>query len=397
MIEFSEAIQIVRSNFIDPGCERTPLHLSAGRYLAEEIKADRDTPPFNKSAVDGFACRAEDLSNQLKIIETIQAGHMPAKSVSRGECSRIMTGAMVPYGADAVVMVEECIVDGDIMHYLGRGVKDNICKKGEDIRMGEVAISTGVLINSAHIAVMASMGVVEPLVKKALKVGILSTGDEIVEPRESPTTVQIRNSNGWQLYSQAIMAGTDAAYLGIIKDNPETTIQIIRDGIEKCDALILTGGVSMGDFDYVPQSLTILGFDILFDRVAVQPGKPSTFAILRDESGSVAKVVFALPGNPVSSYLQFEILVKSWIASSSGAEDPVARIQLPLAQEYVRKNNSREALIPGVVKENGVFEPLSYNGSAHILAMGRANAVAVIPIGISQLAAGSPVGVILLR
>ncbi len=397
MITFSEALNIVKHNTIKTESERVPLSSAMGRSLAQTVYADRDTPPFNKSAVDGFACREEDLREKLEIVETIPAGYEPSVKVERGKCSRIMTGAMLPTGADTVVMVEDCIVEDNYMLYRGGKGRDNICIKGEDMSQGSVAISRGTLIGAAHIAILASMGVPDPLVFRKIKIGILSTGDEIVEPDAIPSTVQIRNSNGWQLYAQALSAGAEASYLGIAKDERGDVEKSIREGLKSNDALIITGGVSMGDFDYVPETLEALGFTILFNKVAVQPGKPSTFAVLRDENGVVIKVIFALPGNPVSCYLQFQLLVKEWLRSSSESSSQGIWTKLPIAREFKRKNTSRLAFVPGKISADGEFETLSYNGSAHILAMGDATAVASIPVGKGELNKGDAVTVFILE
>ena len=397
MITFSEALNIVKHNTIKTESERVPLSSAMGRSLAQTVYADRDTPPFNKSAVDGFACREEDLREKLEIVETIPAGYEPSVKVERGKCSRIMTGAMLPTGADTVVMVEDCIVEDNYMLYRGGKGRDNICIKGEDMSQGSVAISRGTLIGAAHIAILASMGVPDPLVFRKIKIGILSTGDEIVEPDAIPSTVQIRNSNGWQLYAQALSAGAEANYLGIAKDERGDVEKSIREGLKSNDALIITGGVSMGDFDYVPETLEALGFTILFNKVAVQPGKPSTFAVLRDENGVVIKVIFALPGNPVSCYLQFQLLVKEWLRSSSESSSQGIWTKLPIAREFKRKNTSRLAFVPGKISADGEFETLSYNGSAHILAMGDATAVASIPVGKGELNKGDAVTVFILE
>jgi len=396
MIQFSEALDIVKANTINPGTERVPLSLALGRSLAETIFADRDTPPFNKSAVDGFACKAESLDAKLEIVETIPAGYEPKICLKKGECSRIMTGAMLPIGADTIVMVEDCTVDGNYMYYKGVTTRDNICRMGEDMAEGDVAIASGTLIGAPHIAILASMGVPNPLVYKKIKMGILSTGDEIVEPQVSPGKVQIRNSNGWQIYAQAIASGVYASYLGIAKDIKDSVKSSILDGIKSNDILIITGGVSMGDFDYVPETLEELGFKILFNKVAVQPGKPSTFAILK-EKDNISKVVFALPGNPVSSLLQFQLLVKEWIYSSMESKSKAIWTKIPISLDFKRKNSSRLSFIPGKITESGEFEPLSYNGSAHILAMGDANAVASIPIGTSQIQKGENVTIFILE
>lgn len=396
MITFLEAVNIVKNNTIRITSERVPLSLSSGRFLAEDVYADRDTPPFNKSAVDGFACREEDLGEKLEIVETIPAGYEPSIILSKGKCSRIMTGAMIPSGADTVVMVEECRVEEDFMFYEGGKIRDNICQKGEDIEKGKLVISSGTLIGPVQVAILAAMGASSPLVFRKVKMGILSTGDEIIEPDVVAQRVQIRNSNGWQLFAQAVEAGADTTYLGIAKDEMSAVKEAISSGFKNNDVLIITGGVSMGDFDFVPESLLSLGFQILFDKVAVQPGKPSTFAVLKDINDNITKVVFALPGNPVSCLLQFKLLVKEWLAASAGGELKGIWTKAPMCQDFSRRNTARQSFIPGVLTLEGEFKPLSYNGSAHILAMGNATVIASIPIGTGDIKKGDSTTIFIL-
>ncbi len=391
MIPFDQALKIVKENAFTPSIEKIQLEISPGRVLASSIKADRDMPPFNKSAVDGFACRKEDLDDiasgnnkiGLRIIETVPAGCMPSLKIANGECSRIMTGAVIPQGANHVVMKEAIIESGGYIRpgssYSSFGRGSNICIKGEDFKAGDLLIKQGTIIDATHIAVMASTGVIMPEVWRAPVAGILSTGDEIVEPESTPEDYQIRDSNGIQLAVQAGRFCSKVIRYGVIKDKREDLINTIKIAEQECDIIIVTGGVSMGDYDYVPEVLKEMKFNILFDKVAVQPGKPSTFAVKSSNSGK--KVVFALPGNPVSSYLQFELLVKPFIYKSMGNDYSPMKLRLPAAVIYSRRNSDRTAFFPVVLNGDGTFSPVDYNGSAHILAMTVSDGVAQIPAG----------------
>ncbi|MFA6334701.1 MAG: gephyrin-like molybdotransferase Glp [Bacteroidales bacterium] len=394
MIRFEQALEIVLSQSLEIGKELVPLSEAAGRVLSSTVYADRDMPPYNKSAVDGYACREEDLvRGELKIIENIAAGYYPKSVITTGCCSKIMTGAKLPDGADTVLMVEEVIENGDHVRYSianGKKPKNNICLKGEDIKKDELVLEKGAFIKPEQIAILAAMGVSMVPVSKQLRVGLISTGDEIVEPETTPNEVQIRNSNGWQLRAQIIRIGSIVSYYGIVGDSEELLQKKIEKALSQNDILILTGGVSMGDFDFVPLILQNLKLEILFDKIAVQPGKPSTFAIKRNhvDPHKADKVVFALPGNPVSCYIQFELLVKPFIFKSMGAPDPTLWIEMASSEGFTRKHTERKALIPVKVGPDGRFSIVNYNGSAHILALNNANAIAEVPIGVSTTKRG---------
>jgi len=360
MITFEEALDIVlkKSYLFDK--ELVSLLESTGRILAEDVYSDINMPPFNRSAVDGFACRREDLGMDLEVIETVRAGIFPAKKVSRGQCTRIMTGAPVPEGADCVMMVEDTTeaVPG-MIRFTGIKTKTNISPFAEDIREGDCVLKAGTIIAPQHIAIMAAVGYVKPKVSQRPVVAVISTGDEIVEPHLKPGISQIRNSNGYQLTAQALSAGVEANYLGIAPDNEEDTFSWINTALEKADIVLLTGGVSMGDFDFVPKIFEKAGIDILFRTIALQPGKPTIFGIKGN------KRIFGLPGNPVSSFTIFEILVKPLLLKMMGVANPVRNLHLPIGTNYHRKRSDRMQWIPVEIREGKAY-PLEYHGSAHI-------------------------------
>ena len=387
MILFEEAYDIIMNQGPKPGTERVSLMESLGRILAEDIYSDIDMPPFDKAAMDGYACRLEDLHDELDVIETIVAGEVPAKTIRKGECSKIMTGAIVPEGADCVVMVEhtEEIKSNKIRH-IKKDTRVNIAKRGEDIKSGDMVITKGTKIKPQHIAVLAATGYAKPLVIKKPRIGIISTGNELVEPEFKPQRSQIRNSNAYQLTAQVQEAGGIPKYYGIAEDNEIELLKIIENSISENDMILLTGGVSMGDFDIVPKMLRQAGFDLLFENIAVQPGKPTTFAVKED------KYCFGLPGNPVSSFMQFEMLVKPMIFKMSGSIYKPLIIKIAMAEEYTRKRSNRRSIIPVRIIDNKAF-PVEYHGSAHISSLVHANGIVTIPIGRSVLKKGEIVDV----
>jgi molybdopterin molybdotransferase len=382
MIRYEEALQIVLNHTYSIGSESVSIQESTGRVLAEDIFSDINMPPFNRSAVDGFACRIADIHQPLDIIETVRAGLFPSKIIKPGECTRIMTGAPVPQGADCVIMVEETIelAPGRI-RFTGEQTKANISPFAEDVKNGDRVISSGTMTGPQHIAIMAAVGHINPRVAKKPKVSVISTGDEIVEPHLKPGISQIRNSNGYQLAAQAVKAGAIPVYMGIAPDNEDDTFCAITDALAQSDIVLLTGGVSMGTFDFVPKIMEKAGIEILFRTIAVQPGKPTIFGLKGD------KRIFGLPGNPVSSFTIFEILVKPMLWKMMGMMEPARNLRLPLGQDYLRNRSDRMQWLPVQICDGRVY-PLEYHGSAHIFSMATADAIAAIPFGTTKLSAG---------
>jgi len=388
MITIEEALRIVLENKQLKGPEKVDLLHALGRCLAEEVLSDTDMPPFDKSAMDGFACRREDLGMELAVVETIAAGHQPVHPVSNGQCSRIMTGAKVPAGADCVIKVEETEIttDGKV-RFTGQATNANIAFRAEDIRKGDKVLGEGTLLKPHHLAILASVGKFRPMVYQRPRVGIISTGNEIVEPWEKPGPTQIRNSNAYQLYSQAIQAGAVPEYFGIAPDEEEASLEILKKASIDNDIILLTGGVSMGDFDFIPGVMQDMGATIHFQTIAIQPGKPTVFATLNK------KCIFGLPGNPVSSYNIFLLLVQPLIRAMMGGIHQPLPARLPLGIKYARKKSDRMSWIPVTVSHEGMLYPIEYHGSAHIRSMAAADAVAGIPAGIKQLNIGDYVDV----
>lgn len=387
MITFEEALRIVLDHSRSIGTERVLLQDSLGRVLAEDVFSDINMPPFNRSAVDGFACRREDLPGPLEVLETVRAGTFPEKKVDAGQCTRIMTGAPVPDGADCVIMVEDTEESGlGLIKFTGEKTKTNISPFAEDIRDGDKVLTAGILIAPQHIAIMAAVGCANPLVSIRPQVAVIATGDEIVEPHLKPGLSQIRNSNGYQLAAQVARIGAVPVYLGIAPDIEEDTFRAVVKAMEKSDVVILTGGVSMGTFDFVPAILEKTGVDILFRTIALQPGKPTVFGMKGE------KRIFGLPGNPVSSFTIFEVLVKPMIHKMMGKTEPVISLQYPIGVEYIRRRNDRLQWLPVKIRDGNAI-PLEYHGSAHIFSLAEADALAAVPLGTTHLKPGDLIDV----
>ncbi|MCX6330307.1 MAG: molybdopterin molybdotransferase MoeA [Bacteroidia bacterium] len=388
MISLEQAYAIVMSSAFTLGTEIISYSNSLNRILAGSVASDIDMPPFDKTSVDGFACRKEDLIHEMEIIDTIPAGKTPEKAIGKLQCSKIMTGAAVPSGADCVFMVEDSeILPSGKVRFKGAFTKENIAFKAEDVKKGTVVLEPGRIIKPQDIAVMASVGHTSVIVSSMPCVAVISSGSELVEPHEIPGNSQIRNSNAFQLMAQVERAGAIGKYYGIAKDDEDETFRIIEKAISENDLVLITGGVSMGDFDFVPAVLERAGVKILFSRIAVQPGKPTTFGIHKKA------IVFGLPGNPVSSFMIFEHLVRPLICRMMGFDWKPVSFQLPMEEKFTRKYAERLALIPVKITSDGHVIPIEFHGSAHISALPNADGIVALQVGLKTIEKGEIVSV----
>lgn len=361
------------------------------RVLAEDIFSDTDMPPFSKSAMDGFACRRadlrENLGENLEIVGEVAAGQMPSVVVGPGQCVRIMTGAPVPAGADVVVMVEHTQIrdDGTLSITTPVG-KDNICQPGEDIRKGEVVAKKGTRILAAHLAILAAAGGATVNVYRRPTVGVIATGSELVEPGQPVSGATIRNSNSLQLMAQIRESGAIPVYYGIASDTLDSIGALVSGAKAECDVVAISGGVSMGKYDVVPDALEAAGFSFEYSRVAMQPGKPTIFGASGDN-----RWCFGFPGNPVSAYVAFEFLAKPFISRLMGYHYQPRMIPAKLTDTLRRKKTTGTSSFPVRFTEPGVAELLEYHGSAHISAFSDADGIITVPQGVARLEKGTVV------
>ncbi len=383
MITLQQAIDIAFSTARPLRTEPIDFVQATGRILAHDVFADSDMPPFNKSAMDGYACRRDDLGKELEVLEVIPAGKTPKFSIGPGQCSKIMTGAQVPEGATLIFMVEyaEQMANGQV-RFSGEKSNSNICVKGEDLKSGELVLSAGTMLQPQHIAMLAAVGCTKPLVFRLPKVGIISTGSELVVPEITPGLSQIRNSNGPQMLAQATKYGFPAISYGIVKDDPEQIRQIIRKSIDENDVTLLSGGVSVGDFDFVPGIIEELGFEIHFSKIAIKPGQHTTFA------SNENKYIIGLPGNPVSSFIQFEVFVLPFLRKLMDYSIPEIRGPLRLAHDFRRKKSDREECLPVELTANDEVQMVEYHGSAHIHGYHQAFGFIAVQAGQTELKKG---------
>lgn len=391
MISFAEAKKITLDAVRRLPVEEVPIEQSLNRILAEDIYSDIDIPLFDKSAVDGYACREEDLGKELELLETIGAGLLPKNDINAGQCSKLTAGALLPKGADCVVKLYDAEQTGNGKIKLNANNKDtkdtkaNICYKGEDAREGDLVLKAGTIIKPQHIAVMSMAGAFRPKVSMQPKVGLISAGIEIVEPFTKPQGHQIRNSNSYQLFAQIEAMGCRPRYFGISRDDKNEINQMFSLAIRESDVLIVSGGLSMGDFDYVPMIIENNDIKILFNQVAIKPGRPTKFGV------SPNCFVFALPGNPISTFLLFEVLIKPFLYGMMGNTTEAALIPMILGETLVNNKKNKRRYIPVRVSLDGKVFEVPYNGSAHIEVMSSADGFIAIPPNVSELKEGSTV------
>jgi molybdopterin molybdotransferase len=393
VIPVERALEIVLSRVAPLPAEEIDFTEAPGRILREDATADSDLPPFRRSAVDGFAVRASDTAKvpaELKLVGTVPAGTYPDFTVGPGEAASIMTGAPVPEGADAVQMVEMSRESGDRV-VLTESVTEgqNVAPRGAEVLRGEVVLKHGTRLDPAAVAVAATIGKTRLRVGRRPTVSVAATGDELVHPSQTPGPGQIRNSNGYSLLAQCRAVGIDATFLGVAEDSEESLRAFIRRGLES-DVLLLSGGVSMGRFDLVEKVLAELGIEILVDAVALKPGKPLVFGV------GEGKLVFGLPGNPVSTMVTFELFVRTALARLEGELDPVRETLRARLLDSLANRGPRRAYLPGWLRTDKgdlVAQPIPTKGSADIVAFSKANALLIVPEDVDRLEAGEPVSV----
>jgi molybdopterin molybdotransferase len=391
MVELEKALQTLGKHLLSPGRERIELADASGRFLAEELRADRDMPPFHKASMDGYACRKEDLPGPLEVLEMLPAGQVPSRAVGRGQCSRIMTGGQVPQGADCVIMQEYVDTEpGGRIRFTGSYSESYISRQGEDLRRGDLLLEKGTWLEAQHLGMLAAAGNTRPWVIRKLRAAILATGSELVEATVQPAGAQIRNSNSLQLAAQVERAGHVAEVAGIVEDDRDLLAEKISGLMKGYDLLLITGGASVGAFDLVPGVLLDLGFSLEIERVAMQPGKPLSFA----QKGG--KVVFGLSGNPVSCFVQFELLARPFLTWSAGGNLPHRHIRCRMEAGFARRKSDRLFFLPVVLTPGGGCIPVEYHGSAHLHALGNLAGFAEMPAGKTTFEQGEKVDVRLI-
>ena len=397
MISVEEAQERVLAEIAIVGTEQVAFTDALGRVLREDIIAASDIPQADNTAMDGYAVRAEDIANppvRLRVIEDLPAGHVAAKRVEKGTAIRIMTGALIPDGADTVAHVEITDAGSDFVEVkqsLKRGT--NLRKKGEDMRTGDVVLASGTLVGAAEVGVLASVQKSVVRVGRRPTVAIISTGDEIVDVDEARTDGKVVNSNSYSLAALAREAGATPRMMGIVRDTREATIAAIESALE-CDFIISSGGVSVGAYDFVKDALDALGAETKFWQIAMKPGKPVVLSRVRD------RVYFGLPGNPVSCMVSFLLFIapalRKAMGQKSGLLPPIVKTRLmgPLKSRGDRRNYLRVR----VVARDGelIAYPMTAQGSGVSTSMVQANGFAIVETGITSVNAGDTIPTVLV-
>jgi molybdopterin molybdotransferase len=401
VLSFEDARRVVegQAELVGPcGTETVDLLAAAGRVLAESISADRDLPPFPRATRDGYAVRSADLPSvpaTLDVIGEIKAGEKPERLPSKvglGQAVSIMTGAPVPEGADAVVMVEFTSQRGkqvEIRRSVASG--ENVVPRGAEAKLGAALLDLGTRLNEAAIGLAASVGKPRLQVHKRPRVAVLTTGDEIVGVDTIPGPTQIRNSNSYSLAAQILKCGGEPVLLPVAPDELGELSKLIEEGL-KADLLLMTGGVSMGRYDLVEQALAELHAEFFFTGAKIQPGRPVVFG----KCGGT--YFFGLPGNPVSTMVTFELFARPMIEALAGQSAERLKFLQARLKAEIRVKTGLTRFLPAILSgeiENSEVEMIAWQGSGDIATTARSNCYVVVPPDRERIPAGEWIAVML--
>src|ERR1051325_430631 len=401
MISVAEAIQIVRQQTHTLPVEQVSLQHALGRVLAQDVVADSDMPPFDRSQMDGYAVRAVDAQAapvRLRIVGESAAGKGWHNQLDEGQAVRIMTGAPVPTGADSVQQVELTheLKDGTVVELL-ENVEEgkSIVKRGAEIKAGETVLSAGTMINAAMMAVLAAFGYARVAVFRRPRVAVMATGTELVSVDQKPGQDQIRDSNNYSIAAYAELAGATVERLPLTGDETSLLKNQIAKAAETCDLIVTSGGVSMGVYDLTKSALRELDAELLFERIGLRPGKPTVFARL--PSGTL---VFGLPGNPVSVAVTFNLFARTALLAMQGATEPALKRETAALAKSVKGTADRESYLPVQLTTNDDGEliafPLKWGGSSDFVAFALTTALVIVPAGSKKVEAGTLLNVVRL-
>ncbi len=400
-IPVAEAVQLVMEHIHSIGTEMVPLEQTYGRILAQPIIAQHDVPSFDRSPYDGFAIRAQDTAGAsgdnrvaFDVIGEIGAGYVADRAIGDGEAYRIMTGAPIPDNADAVVMLEQTVEQENgftLRKSFSPG--ENISIKGEDAKEGELLIEAGTVIHPGTIALLATFGYANVEVAKCPIVGILSTGTELLSVDEQLVLGKIRNSNGPMIAAQLDRMGIRYQSYGMESDDLDACTAIVEQALAETDVLITTGGVSVGDYDYLPAIYERLGAKVLFNKVAMRPGSVTTVAVLGSQ------LLFGLSGNPSACFTGFELFARPSIIGMMGGTAPyMPRMTVKLGEDFVKPNPFTRFVraIWEMTPEGMVAVPAGFNKSNAVSSIARGNCLIVLPSGTRGFVTGAEVDILLL-
>lgn len=392
-ISLEEAQALLLNNCPQIGGEHVSLIDALGRVLSRDVKAEENIPPFDRSPYDGYAFRAEDTEKASKenpvifqVIEEVPAGHAPKNRVLPGKAVKILTGAPIPDGANAVIRYEETELNGSLVsiyHSLTTG--ENVITRGEDVALGEIIADKGTVITPPVVGLMASLGITDVPVYKRPRVGIVGTGDELLDVTEPLTPGKIRNSNNYTLFGYIKSIGAEPVMMGIAKDKAEEVASLIRKGLEKTDMVITTGGVSVGDYDVVGSSVDLIGAKTLYWKIDIKPGSP-TLAAVKD-----GKVILGLSGNPAAAMIIFQLLGFPYIKKMSGRVDYLSpKLEVVLKKDFRKASPKRRFLRGKLVYQEGItfMDNTREQDNGILSSLNGSNLLAEIPAGSSPLKSG---------
>lgn len=405
-IKIYEAIKAVLQFKKEGDLEYIPIEKSDNRFLKAQIKADHDIPPFDRSPLDGFAVRSQDTSFasnnnpiELEVIETVGAGALAQNIPENGQVIRIMTGAKMPEGTDAIVMFEltkEVEKDGKMFIVIKRPFKsgDNISFKAEETSSGDTLVEPGRKIEPGVKALLATFGYNKVPITKKPVIGVYTTGTELLDVDEPLKPGMIRNSNSHMIMSQALKAGGDPKYFGKLDDNFDLCYKAIVSALREVDVLITTGGVSVGDFDFLPAIYEKLGANVLFNKIGMRPGSVTTVAEYK------GKLLFGLSGNPSACFVGFELLARPWIQYYLGSQKPhlqkvhgILKVDFPKPNPFVRFIRSKMTIEEGKI----YAEPVGLDKSGVVTSLANSDALVVLPGGTRGFKKGDVVEILLLN
>ncbi len=392
-----KAVEKVVAHATFMAVEQVPLENSYGRILAEPVIATSHVPPFNRSPYDGFAIRSQDSAGAsgdnriaFQVIDHIGAGEVSAKKIQAFEAIRIMTGAQLPENADAIVMFEQTVeTSSGITIRKSFQSFENVSLQGEDLQKGETVMDRGSFINPGTIGLLATFGYSQVMVAKQPVVGVLSTGTELLAVEDELMPGKIRNSNGPMIVAQLKRMGLDCKMYGVSVDHIEESFQVVKKAAEETDCLITTGGVSVGDFDFLPAIYEKLGAHVLFNKVAMRPGSVTTVAVANN------RYLFGLSGNPSACFTGFELFVRPALLKMMGAN----KLYMPLTTAILAEDFTKANPFTRFVRasyDGKTVAPAGFNKSNAVSSIARGNALMVLPGGTRGFTIGDSVDVLLL-
>ena len=395
MLSISEARALIAQTVHVLPPLRVPLAQAHGRTLRESLTADEDIPAFDRSAMDGYAIRADDPATEFRVVCEIPAGTVPTRAIGLGECARIFTGSPIPEGGTQVIVQEVAQRSGDTVTFSQRGKGINIRSRGEDAREGSVLIERGTQLGAVELSLCAQLGKCAPLIAPRPRILHIATGSELVAPDEIPEAGKIRDSNSTLIAALAAEAGAEIAHQFRVGDDPAQLVGAISGtDIGRWDMLLLSGGASVGDHDFGARTLRELGFSLHFTQLNLRPGKPLIFATRGRH------LAFVIPGNPLSHLVCWHLVIRAALDMLAIGAIEFALVEAPLAGDVALKGNPRETWWPArIAWENGgaKFLPLKWQSSGDLTGIIGLDALIRVPAGITAVQPGETISARLVR